>query len=732
MAVKADSEATYWQAQITKAEGDKRLMRWHDLAQRFYDRYLLMSDDLAMSSGAEGVGKRMTYNLLWSNTETLQPMLYSRMPEPYFSRKFNNRDPIARMAATIGERVTSSDMEEDDLDDQAECCVLDYAITGRGTLRAIYDSTVVNSRVPVRQENREDGSPAFFMDDGTEIPPDDIVRDAGRFFGMDSQITNERAPILHHNWKDFLIGPGRNWKEVQKRGWIDWKVYMTKAHAAERFGQDVADALTYDVNPFDVVSDKQKTTLTNEKPSSLEMLARVDEIWDAKSRTIYWVSEGYPRLLDKEPDYLDLKGFYNTPRPLLATTGTDSLVPVPDYAEYFSQAKELDEITVKIEQIMEEVRAAGVYDGSQPGLGVALKNKRGGWTGVQDWANFLQKGGTAGTVQLLPLQDLIQAVISLYEHREKVLSDSDRISGMIDLFRGQETQADETLGQSNMRKSMGGLRINKKQRDFQRYMRDILSIKAEIITSKFDRERILQMADLPALMNESPEIARVMAMVESNPQAMQDPQVAMQARMAFQQAQQKQMAVIQGGLALLKDDRMRTFRLDIETDATVAVDEMADREAAEGFVTTVGTFINQIGDSPAMQQPGMKELAADMLLFIVRRWKVGRSLEQKIETVLQNLATQPPPEQPPDPLMLEVQRRAQDDQMDYQLGQQKNQIALFQAQIDQFKAVTERQKAQSEAMEAAKDGTRADLELANEVLDSDALEMQEPNGAYNA
>lgn len=714
---KGAPESRYWHSQLEAARKDSRYRRWVTVSQQFSERYRLESDGLYMRADLDIAGRsaRMIYNLLWSNVQTQLPMLYSKRPEPYVYRRFHSADKIARMAATIAERSVSTDLDQDDFDDQAESCALDYLLTGRGVIRATYEHTTENARVPIRQEDREDGAPAYFNDAGDEIPRDLIESDRMGLFVLDPMTTRERAPLCYHNWQDFLVGPGRKWAEISRNGWICYTTYMSKAEVSKRFGKEAADALNYDYSPFDPGAHKRLGSDSKTLVSSLSRLAIVDEIWDAQSQQIFWVSKGYPGLLDKQPDYLELEGFFNTPRPLLTTYTNDTLLPVPDYAEYHSQATEMDVITSKIEQITEDIRAGGVFNAAVPGLGAALRNKQGGYYQVDDWAGFAEKGGMQGAVQEYLLRDKVDAVAALYQHRQNVKRDADEISGMIDLFRGQQTQKDETLGQSQIRAAMGGLRINDRQRDFQRYIRDCLAMKAEIVTSKFDTPRLLEMADLEALMNESPEITQLRLMIDSpqGQQMLQNPEVALRASAMMEAARDRQMMVINAALAMLKDDQMRTFNLDIETDATVAVDEGMEKAQAGEFVRVVGDFFQKILGSPAVaQSPQLKALSAEMLTFLVRRFKVGRSLEEKIESVLESLVKAPQPQPQPDPLTLDVQRQAKADEQDFMIDQQKNQIDAFEAQTD-------RMKAQVQAVDAAQKAGREDLRLAKDILEGD-------------
>ena len=318
----ADQEAQYWQQQIIAAQKDNRYRRWLAVGQQFQERYRLESAGLYMHGDIDlaGRGLRMIYNLLWSNVQTMMPMLYSKQPDPYVSRRFHNSDPVARMASTITERAVSTDLDQQDFDDQAKSCALDYCLVGRGTMRAVYEHTTENARIPIREENRDDGSPRYFTDADEEIPREMVEQDPDGLFVLDPMTTSERAPLEYHNWRDFLIGPGRKWDEICRHGWINYTTYLTKAQVAKRFGQKAANAVTYTYSPFDPGAHNRLGKDAERVVSTLGRLAVINETWSATSRKIYWTSPGYTKLLDKQDDYLELEGFFNTPRPLMTFT----------------------------------------------------------------------------------------------------------------------------------------------------------------------------------------------------------------------------------------------------------------------------------------------------------------------------------------------------------------------------------------------------------------------------
>jgi hypothetical protein len=60
-----------------------------------------------------------------------------------------------------------------------------------------------------------------------------------------------------------------------------------------------------------------------------------------------------PQIIDARDDPLGLEGFFPCPKPLYATTTSDTLVPVPDFVLYQDQAMELDILSDRIDGLGE-------------------------------------------------------------------------------------------------------------------------------------------------------------------------------------------------------------------------------------------------------------------------------------------------------------------------------------------------------------------------------------------
>ena len=149
---------------------------------------------------------------------------------------------------------------------------------------------------------------------------------------------------------------------------------------------------------------------------------------------------------------------------------------------------------------------------------------------------------------------------------------------------------------------------------------------------------------------------------------------------------------IQAALTLLKSEKARGYRIDIEDESTVVADEQQDKQARIEFLTALGGFLKEA--VPAGQQsPALVPLLGKMLSFGARSFRAGRDLEQTLEDTVAKLESQakkaetaPPP---PNPELIKAQAVAQDMQVKAQAEAQRMQM---EAQTQQAANQVELQK----------------------------------------
>lgn len=470
------------------------------------------------------------------------------------------------------------------------------------------------------------------------------------------RVTDERSPVDYVFWEDFAHLPARTWEEVT---WVARRVFMSRDEGVERFGDIFQDV------PLTHSPDRQKddnTTDANKKTAALKK-AVVWEIWCKPEKTIYWVAEHFDELLDSKPDPLELEQFFPCPKPLYSTVANDSLVPVADFKLYQDQADELDEITGRIRHLTKAMKVMGVYAADEPSLARLMKEGNDAvLVPVTNWPAFMEKGGLLNAVQFVPLKDVVAALQQLYEARNEIKQTIYEITGISDILRGA-SMAQETATAQQIKSQYASIRLNDMKDDAARFARDLLRIKAEIICTKYQPEVILQISGIASTPDR-----------DFAPQA----------------------------IALLKNEPLRNFAIDIQTDTLVEIDEQSDKQSRMEFLTAAGQFLEQTTQA-AQIAPEIVPLATQMLLFGVRGFKIGREIEGEferfVETVKQKQENPEPPK--PDPEQMKVEAQAQQAQASMQLEQQRMQVEAqtkqLESQLEQQKMALEQQKAQFEA-----------------------------------
>lgn len=479
-------------------------------------------------------------------------------------------------------------------------------------------------------------------------------------------IDYECSPVDYVAWKDFGHNMARTWEEVH----TIWRIVpMTRDELIERFGE-IGEKIPLDMK----TGDKDPEIASPEELS--KMKANIYEVWDKKKKRVIWLSKKFEKALDVKDDPLGLDEFFPCPKPLYATTTNNTLIPVPDYALYQDLAKELDTLTDRINGLTESIKVVGVYDSTQTGIKRMLKEGvNTELIPVDNWMMFGEKGGIKGVIDWLPLDQVIIALDGAYKARYEAKQAVYEIMGIADVLRGS-SDPNETLGAQQMKGQFASKRLKYMQNEVAEFATRLLRIKAQIICNHYQPETILMIAG-----------------------AQQFPEIDQQ--------------LFDPALALLKNDVMSDFRIEVSSDSLIEIDEQQEKQDRMEFLNAVGTYI----EKAIMLPPALHSVAGELLLYGVRGFKTGKQLEGQIDEALEGLkesaqqaANQPPP---PDPEVLKLQSQQQLDQAKLQGSQQLEQAKLqFQGQSEQQRMQSEGQLAQ---MKAQNDKEIAQMKLEAEI-----------------
>lgn len=687
--------ASFWMKQIDKIKDDPKYRRWAKRAAHIEKRY---RDE---RNRVDEDGNRR-YNVLWTNVEILTPALYGQCPLPIAQRKFNDKDPVGRGAAQILERALRNEIEICGFDEALQQAVQDYLLPGRGTVWVRYEPEVeegvsINQGGNLDIEDSQ-GDIEYPESDEEALEGEEggsdqeiITPEETKLMNTGDRITRESTPVDYVHWDDLFLIPAnaRIWKEVTA---IARRVYMTHGRMKPRFGAEIAKQVP--------LRKDNRVTYRYEGPDQdPDDKGEVFEIWSLTDKSVFWVASGYEFLCDKKDDPLKLECFFPCPRPMFANATTGSLVPVPDYIQYQDQAIQLDELTQRISMLAKACKVAGVYNSAakdiQRLLDESVENEL---IPVDDWAAFSEKGGVAGNISLLPLKEIIGVINELQMIKEKTVLELDRLTGINDIMRGT-TDARETLGGQRLKTNNTGTRLQRRQNEVARFARDTVRIMADIMSQHFSPVSLIEASgalyaaglgdtDMPTLtsmqqgpmgMPPMPQIAPPQAPF-SGPQQAQGPAgipvppgpmagpasmppggnvvpfpggapsqglmgmppgpMGMQPPALPPEMQNKLKSIqrIAESIDLLRNERLRGFRVDIEVDSTTFGDSEAEKAQRIQFVQMVTQYLQQ-SLMLAGQVPEIAPLLGKFLQFAVRGFHIGRELESAIEEFCEHAVT---------------------------------------------------------------------------------------------
>lgn len=606
---------------------DNEFRKWERRVEKIINKYRDDYQDTTRDSN-------LKFNILWSNVQTAMPAVYSRVPKADVSRRFNDTDPVGRVAALLIERSLDFELEHySDFRETMKNCVLDRFLGGRGVAWVRYEPHIRAKELDQPYE-------------GLELSEDE---DYDESFGLQEEIEYECSPVDYVHWHDFGHSQARAWEEVQT---VWRKLYLNRAALVERFGEELGKKI-----PLDSIPDEPKERLYAGTENRAEQ-ALIYEIWDKDSGKVYWISKTLRKLLDVREDPLELEGFFPCPKPLYATLTTDSLIPVPDFTLYQDQATDLDILTTRIDQLIKALQVKGVYDASVPELSRLLtEGTNNQLIPVKNWQSFAEKQGIKGAIDLIDIQPLANALLDCYRAMDQVKSQIYEITGLSDIIRGQSV-ASETATAQQLKGQYASLRLKAMQTDVSLFAQDLIQKKAQIICQFFQPETILRMSAADQLS----DIDKSMI-----PQALQ----------------------------VLKQDPLRNFRIEVRADSLVQMDEQQEKQDRLEFLKATGAFLQQA--LPAGQSmPQMVPLLIDMMKFGVTAFKVGKTIEGEFDQMgdqFKQIAQQPKQPPPPDPEMMKVQATAQAKQQELQLKAQLDQQHLqAQMQFEQQKQALQHQQ----------------------------------------
>ena len=596
------------------------------------------------------------FNILYSSVETQAPAIYNSVPKPDVRRRFGDEDPVGKVAAQAFERTLSHSIDEYDFDTTMQAVVHDSLLPGRGIAMVVYDPTL----------------------------------------GEDGEVADESVRCDHVQWDDFRRGPARKWADVP---WIAIRSRITREEATA-LSPKHGPTVTLDHSEFS--EDKKDDA---DKQQDVFKRLTVWKIWDKAKRKIVFIAPSFKDgPFAETEDLLGLRDFFPMPRPIYDVMDSGSLIPQVPFDKYKDQAAELDTVTARIKKLVSVLKWRGIRPAHITELDQLKDADDGELIPSESFSTLVMSQGTRPdqAIWLMPIEKLILVIRELLIQREAIKGVIFEITGISDIQRG-DTDPRETLGAQQIKAEFGSGRMQRRQREVQRFARDLIRIKAEIIGEHFSAETLAAVTGIQLPTPEQKEAAQV---------AMQ--QQAAQVQQTGQPAPPPPDEVVQllntptwdDVKKVMASDALRSFRVDIETDSTIQADLSKAQQNMSAFVEGLAAFGQAMG--PAIESGIMPlDIVADLFTGFARNFKLGRQAEDALDR-LGKLSEQPQQEKP-DP-------EAAKAQADAQLAEK--QLAAEQQKAQAADALAQKKEANATARKAEQ--IQADLQATMHKIDLEA------------
>lgn len=664
-----------WQAEFDAS--NKASKKWRKQGNRTVSRY-----SGSRRGGEEDSTPGLSLNLFWSNINTVQSMMFGKLPEISISRineDFND-DP-ARVAGMMLQRMLSSDIgtPNDQYSESLKQNLEDRLLPGLGVSRVRYEF----------DEEEVDVAPVFDQQTGQQLQP----------ASKQTEIVDERAPLDYVHWRDFAWGPARTWAEVP---WVAFKTLLTRAQCVERFGDKVGKAIPLTAQNYE----KRDNEFDDDQSEKQDAWSRAEvwEIWNKQDKQVYWWCKDYKTLLDKKEDPLGLAGFFPIPEPMASNLTTTAYMPIPDFIMAQDLYNEVDHLETRIARITEAVKVVGVYDQSAEGVKRMLsEGVENDLIPVDNWAMFAEKGGIAGTVDWMPIETIAATMNQLVLRRDDAKALLYEISGISDVMRGAQKAAGGAVSATEraLEARFASVRIQALQDEFAKYATDLIRLRAEVVSLHFQPKSIVEQSNI---LNTPDE------------------------------------ALIEPALKLIKDDRKLVWRIQVRPESVAMVDYAQLSQERGAYINGLATFLQSAAPLVA-QDPSATPFLLEMLKWGLAGFKGSEQIEgvldQAITQMQQSQKEGGGEEEKPSPEEIKAkmeQAKLQHEQQKIQAEQQfEQQKWQYNQQVAQQESQQRMQEIQAEAQAKQQhEQVQAQLNIEEKYVETEEMNKRETHKADEA
>ena len=603
---------------------------------------------------------KKSYPIFWSNTQTLKPLLFSKLPKVNITQSFFKDDEISRITSEVVERLITYLLKESDAENQIEKIRDAYLIQGIGIPRIVFVP-------PEPIESKSKKKKTIKNEEGEEIE----TEEEETFYDVDEEKKSFKLEFV--DYQHFLKSTEKEWERVR---WIAFKKYYSRAELIDHFGEEIGKKVKMSNTKFEYLPQQ-------EQENEIFQLCEVWEIWDKENQTCHFITfAGEGAVLNSEKEFYNLKNFFPIPMPM-GLNENRSLLPSPLYKQYKNLAEDLSRLHDRLVNLTDQAKFTGAYTSfaEQKDIENIMNGEDGEFSALQTTANI---DDARKLIVFKPLTEIANTIAILRNEKTQLKIDIQEITGLSDILKGA-TVASETATAQQLKGNFAISRIQPLQKEVEFTIRDTIRLLTELAVEKLPLVEIikitgLKIVDVELILNNARQTIKINKQEAIDLLNPQDPDYQQKLMMLEQQAQiglEKTKKDLQEQLKgfvielknlpklnkILKDDKMRCISIDIETDSTIKIDQNQEKIDRMEYVRTISQTLQAL--APAVQTGIInKKALSELIIFASKPLKVGRNLEDY-------LREEQPVEEKPDPQAMLAQAQIELQKQELQLRQQE-------------------------------------------------------------
>lgn len=636
------------------------------------------------------------FPLWWVTWKIRQPITFARLPVPIL-KDTQGDDPLGRTACIIGERLTRAILKTFDAFAEFSACVDDFLITNFGFGRVCYRMTQVVEDEKLRLQvlmpepaqpqmspegeplPQEQAEPIFLTDKGKQVTEGILEDELGPYIltGQQVEIENEEVYFKAGLYNGLIVDPDcTKWAEVTR---LAFETEYSYREFKKQFGKTALNTITRG----DLEEHRTGRPIT------------VYEYHDKDLREVRWFAEtsedffqpaqmGAITTADEvKPEYdnsdlYGLSGYFPCVDPLIVNASTKSFWPTSEYFQLNDVLDDIHTIVGRMFLLTKAIRCRFLFDSSIRELKQLIgETGEGGGLGIPNLQQSLiaGKGTLANLVAYFPVNEMITGLNNMYQAYEQRLNMYFQLTGLSDLLRGQTSDVEKTYGERQLEGKFALNRIEPYQRQSQEWVKNNYQLLMELALKMFS-DKTLDEYITPQTLD--PE----------------DKQRYLPA------------------LDILKNNERRRFRVDFETDSTIAINQEWKRKQAVDLANTLTKALESTA-KVAETQPELASTELKVLKHLIGEFSDGKLFVDEIQDAIEKVIEKVSKPAPPQPNLeleklkldaqatgaewnfknLELQTRMQ---LDYAKLQQKERYDAINTQLEQLRLGIENAASQVE------------------------------------